>query len=68
MTITIDGATQTPKWATTQKLIATALGIPGVLTRIRRDDNGCNYRLAGVYSLTFTPNFGDDTQVTLIVR
>jgi hypothetical protein len=67
MNITLTGVHGTPTWKGLQRLINEALDTPGRLTRIRRDDGGCNYRTHGAYTLTFTPNTGDAIEIAYTV-
>ena len=68
MTITYSGVEYTPTWISLQNTIMESLNITGRLTRIKRNDNGCSYRDKGEYSLTFTPDNGDNVLITLIVQ
>jgi hypothetical protein len=67
MTVTITGVSQAPTWVALEKVVRTALNQDGNLTRIKRTDNGCNYRAPGDYLCTFTPENGDETPVHLAV-
>lgn len=66
--ITIVGSSITSSWQTLQQLIRELLNIEGRLTRIHRNDGNCNYHDKGDYTLTFTPNIGDDTIIFLSVN
>ena len=54
MKITITHCRYAPKWESLEQVIKEATNEPeGRLIRISRDDNGCNYRAPGIYSLGF---------------
>ena len=70
MTITIEGASITPKWDTLQSAIREMLdNEEGRIVRIARRDKGCAYRDAGEYDLDFCPYpTGDMVTIVLVVR
>jgi hypothetical protein len=68
MNIVILGANTAPSWEALQGVISTSLGREGVLTRIQRPDNQCNYRAPGQYICRFTPYEGDEVTVSLQIN
>ena len=52
MKITITNASLTPRWESLQTIIRESTGDESAnLIRISRDDNGCDYRKTGAYTL-----------------
>ena len=60
MEITITNCQFAPKWESLEQIIKEATNKPqGRLVRISRQDNGCNYRAPGTYSLGFRQSNSD---------
>jgi len=55
VTITLTGCVCAPRWEGLEMALKESLDAPrGYLTRISRDDGGCDYRALGTYTLEFT--------------
>jgi hypothetical protein len=68
MEIKITGAKQTPSYEVLQNLVTSALDKNGRFTRIARRDKACNYRVHGIYDITFIPERGDAVEIVLEVH
>jgi len=68
MEITITHCRYAPRWETLQAIIRESTNEhDGLLIRISRLDNGCDYRAPGVYNLGFRMKNGCILPITLTV-